>query len=48
VLTVTKQQFKEFLIQDMKVPGLNDQELSIFLKTHQVLNKLELYTREDL
>ena len=32
----------------MKVPGLNDHELTIFLKTHPVLRELELYTREDL
>lgn len=45
---VTRAMFKEFVLQDMSVEGLNENQVDIFLKTHDLLSQRELISKHEL
>lgn len=40
--------FKEFIITDIQVPGVNERDLDLFLKTHDLLHSKEVMSRQEL
>lgn len=46
--SVSRAQFKEFLLHEIKVPNLSEQDIDIFIKTNTQLSEHQLFTRELL
>ena len=45
---MTRGQFKEFLIDELKIRNLNEQDIDIFIKTNIKLKEHQIFTRELL
>ena len=48
IQSVSRAQFKEFLLHEIKVPNLSEQDIDIFIKTNTQLSEHQLFTRELL
>jgi hypothetical protein len=46
--SVSKQQFQDFLLYDMKIAGLTEKDVKIFMQTDSILRELSFFTRQDL
>lgn len=46
--SVSRAQFKEFLLHEFKVPNLSEQDIDIFIKTNTQLSEHQLFTRQLL